>query len=358
MKRHLLFINKIQFGYHTDAYMHCKYLKDKYDISFLCFDTGRKKINMNGIKIIYVPYNGSRIMRGIRFLIYSVLKIFFLKGLVLVTYFHGAIYLKKILPWKKMMLDIRTLGVSSNSSDNIKFNTELKTTALLYDHITIISEGIRDKLQLPLNKTTILPLGADSISDKKKQFDKLNLFYVGTLSDRNIENTIYGLNKFINHNKNVEITYDIVGDGYHNETEKLQELSKKLDLLNIIKIHGRIPNTELKPFLDKCNVGVSFVPIRDQYEYQPVTKTFEYIMSGLYTIATATYENKKVINENNGILIKDDAQDFCKALEYIIKNQKKISTLDISETLFNYKWTKIVNNILYPLLKRLNKKWF
>jgi len=313
---------------------------------------------MDGIKIIYVPYNGSRNMRGIRFLIYSVLKMIFFKGLICVIYFPGVRYIKKVLPWKKMILDIRSLGVSSISSDNIKFDSELKNTALLYDHITIISEGIRDKLDLPFNKTTILPLGANPVSEKKKQFNSLNLFYVGTLSDRNIEKTIYGLDKFIKQNNDVDITYDIVGDGYNNEIEKLQKLSKNLGICNIVKIHGSIPNTELKPFFDKCNIGVSFIPIRDHYEYQPATKTFEYVMSGLYTIATATYENKKVINENNGILIKDSTEDFRKALEYIIKNRKRISTLDISETLVNYKWGKIVNNILYPLLIKLEKKWF
>lgn len=358
MKRRLLFINGGQFGYHTDAYMHCNYLKDKYDISFLCFDTGRKKIYMDGIKIIYVPYNGSRIMRGIRFLIYSVLRMIFFKGLVFVIYFPGAIYLKKVLPWKKMILDIRSLGISPDSSYNIKFDSELKNTALLYDHITIISEGIRNKLGLPLNKTTILPLGADPVSEKKKQFNSLNLFYVGTLSNRDIEKTIYGLDKFIRQNNDVKITYDIVGDGYNNETDKLLKLSKKLNLLNIVKIHGRIPNTEIKPFFDKCNIGVSFVPIQDRYEFQPVTKTFEYVMSGLYTIATCTYENKKVINDVNGILIKDSDDDFCRALEFIVKNRDRISALDISDTLVNYKWSEIVNNTLYPLLTKLEKKWF
>jgi len=358
MKRRLLFINGGQFGYNTDAYMHCYYLKDKYDISFLCFDTGRKKIELDGIKIIYVSYSGSYFMRGIRFLLCSIFRLIFFKGLVFVVYFFGAIWLKKFLPWKKMILDIRTMGVSPDSLNNLKFDSALRNTALLYDHITIISEGVRDKLKLPLNKTTILPLGANPVSNKKKQFDTLNLFYVGTLSNRHIEKTIHGLDKFVKQNNDVKITYDIVGDGYNNEKKNLQKLSKNLGLCNIVKIHGRIPNTELKPFFDKCNIGVSFVPVMDCYEYQPVTKTFEYSMSGLFTIATTTYENKKVINDENGLLIKDSDVDFCRALEYIMKNRDRISTLNISDTLIKYRWSNIVNNISYPLLTKLEKKWF
>jgi len=338
--------------------MHCSYLRDKYDISFLCFDTGKKKIELDGIKIIYVPYRGSYFMRGIKFLLCSVFRLIFFRGLIFVVYFSGAIWLKKFLPWRKMVLDIRTMGVSPDSLQNIKFDSELKNTALLYNHITVISEGVRDKLRLPFNKTTILPLGANPVSDKKKGFNTLNLFYVGTLSNRNIEKTIYGLNKFVKQNNNVEITFDIVGDGSNNEKDTLQKLSENLDLCNIVKIHGMIPNTELKPFFEKCNIGVSFVPLRDCYEYQPVTKTFEYAMSGLFTIATATYENKKVINDRNGIIIKDSSDDFCRAIEYIMNNRDRISTLDISDTLVNYKWSVIVNNILYPILTRLEKKWF
>jgi len=358
MKNRILYIHKTQFGYHNNAYMHCYNLRDKYDISFLCFDSGRKKIKMDGITNIYISSKGPYFIRGLKFMIYSILYSLFFKGLIFVFYFEGSKWLKKILPWKKMILDIRTGGVSTIASENLKFNQELKKTSLLYNHITVLSDGMLNELQLPVNKTTIIPLGANPVSDKKKNFNSLKLFYVGTLSDRNIEKTIYGISKFVKKNKDIKITYDIVGDGYNNEKENLQEISKKSGLSDIIKIHGIIPHTELKPFFDNCNIGISFVPIRDCYKYQPVTKTFEYAMSGLFTIATATYENTKVINDKNGIIIKDNSDDFCKALEYIIKNRENISTLNISDTLDEYKWEKIVNNILYPLLTKLEKKWF
>lgn len=40
-----------------------------------------------------------------------------------------------------------------------------------------------------------------------------------------------------------------------------------------------------------------YVPITDYYEYQPPTKTFEYVLSGLLCLATATSSNKEVITE-------------------------------------------------------------
>jgi len=338
--------------------MHCYYLRDKYDISYLCFDSGKKKIGMDGIKIIYISSGGYYFIRGIRFMIYSLFRSFFFRGIIFVFYFPGSEWYKKLLPLKKMILDIRTGGVCFNLSENLKFNLKLTKTALLYDHITVLAKGLADKLKLPPYKTTIVPLGANPVSKIKKRLDTLRLFYIGTLSDRNIEKTIYGLSKFVELHRNIKITYDIVGDGYYNEVEKFKKLSDRLGLQDIVKIHGSIPYTKTKPFFDNCNIGVSFVPISDAQEYQPITKTYEYIMSGIYTIATATYENKRVINEQNGIVIKDSSDDFCRALTYISENREKISMLNISNTLTEYKWSNIVNNTLYPLLTKLEKEWF
>ena len=81
----------------------------------------------------------------------------------------------------------------------------------------------------------------------------------------------------------------------------LQSTTNKLE--NVCTTHGRIDYYKLKPFFDKCNVGVSYIPIRDYYQYQPPTKTFEYGLSGLVTIATETKSNQEVINNCNGILI-------------------------------------------------------
>ena len=39
IKSKIVIINKTQFGYHTDYYKYCEYLKDDYDITFLCFDS-------------------------------------------------------------------------------------------------------------------------------------------------------------------------------------------------------------------------------------------------------------------------------------------------------------------------------
>ena len=198
----------------------------------------------------------------------------------------------------------------------------------------------------------ILPLGADSLSSIDTNFDQLKLLYVGILSGRDIGKTIKGLKDFKDRHPENNITYDIVGDGHYDELSELKALSSSLGLDDTITFHGRLPYDELKPFFEKCNIGVSFVPKTDYYEFQPPTKTFEYIISGLYTIATSTHCNKSVITSDNGVLIEDNCNDFTNALEDIWARRDSVNQTKIKESLIYYKWDNIVGNILRPILNR------
>ena len=127
---------------------------------------------------------------------------------------------------------------------------------------------------------------------------------------------------------------------------------RSLSLDDIVVLHGRIPNTELKPYFDKANIGVSFVPITNYYNIQPPTKTFEYVLSGLYTIATKTEENKAIVNSDCGYLIKDTEEDFIRALIYIWQNRGDIDSKTVREEMVKYNWRNIVENDLENILRQ------
>ena len=65
-KPKLLIVDKHQFGYLIDVYKWCKYLRNEYDITVLCFDSGDKKQVLEGVNVRYVGYGGSVAIRGIR----------------------------------------------------------------------------------------------------------------------------------------------------------------------------------------------------------------------------------------------------------------------------------------------------
>lgn len=85
------------------------------------------------------------------------------------------------------------------------------------------------------------------------------------------------------------------------------------------------------------------MPITEYYQGQPPTKTYEYIKSGLFTIATATSANCKIITSENGFIIKDNASSFADGLDFVFKNRCKINSTKIRESLSNVNWSGIAD---------------
>jgi len=350
----ILIVSRQQFGYLIDIYKWCKYLDDSYSIDVITLGSKPKVIlNRSNFRVHYVSDSGNRMIRGIRFILVCLWHIMWFKGTIIVEFFKGCNIFKKVFPYKRMVLDVRTLNVSEDKIEREREDRILKQYTDIFDYTTIISEGTRKKLRLQTTKSAIIPLGADIISLTDKKFLELRLLYVGTLAGRKIEKTINGLCMYIKRNPNIKIHYDIVGDGNNGEKQKLQDLINVLNLNKYVTLHGYKLHDEIKDLYDICNVGVSFIPITDYYDYQPPTKTYEYILSGIYTIATGTFSNKEIITKDNGIIINDDEISFCAALEQINNNRNLFDSNLIRKSLLKYQWEVIVKEILQKVLKEI-----
>lgn len=346
----ILFINNVQYGTLVDSLKWCELLHDRYKITYICFDDGRRRINTPGVRVLYIPRIGGKKMRGALFLLFSALYSLIFKGFIFVIYFDGFSILKKLLPFKKLHLDIRSLAVNKEPELRKKVDGQIVSAANIYDSVSAISRGVIRKMGLD-KKVFLLPLGADQISSTPKSYSNCHLLYVGTLDNRNIMDTIRGSEMYIKKNPNKEFTYDIVGSDYSGkELKKMKKYVNEHNLASKIFIHGLVPHNQLKPFFDRCNIGVSYVPITDYYQYQPPTKTFEYAFSGLATIATATIANEEIINESNGALIQDNPEDFYDGIERIMK--MKFSDKVIRDSVKNYSWSNIVEKFLIPIIEQ------
>ncbi len=355
-KQRLLIISMHQFGYLTDSYKWCEYLREEYNIRYICYDVDQPKMQMSGVDVRYFKVSrfSNRYLRGFLFLLQCILNILFFNGKVLLVYFEKCELIKKILWFKKINLDIRTLSVNKDAEIRRKFDNKLRLACRKFDNVSIISEGLKNKLGNVERNVDVLPLGADVISLQEKNYiSKIKLLYVGTLTARDIDKTLFGLRKFLDINKNISISYDIVGDGNANELDELKVLSSKLNLTEYVTFHGRLPYNKLTPFFDDCNVGIAFVPKTDYFMFQPPTKTFEYILSGLFTIATSTFSNAEIISDMNGLLIEDNANDFCEALGFVLENKGRFNETKIRNSLNNSLWSNIVNLYVKPILLKI-----
>jgi glycosyltransferase involved in cell wall biosynthesis len=86
--------------------------------------------------------------------------------------------------------------------------------------------------------------------------------------------------------------------------------------------------------------------VTEQYEYQPLTKTYEYLLSGLICIATKTAVNKKVITEENGFLCDDNSESVYDALCSFMTNDKTYDSRRIKNAMSHNKWSYIVDKYL------------
>ena len=349
--KELLFICNDQFGYHTDSLKYCEYLNHDYQISYLCFDKGYERIYVEDIKVVYISWNKWKLLRSIFFVLGAVKEMLKCKGVSFIIYFKGFLILQLLIPWKKKVLDIRTLSVESDQNQRKREDRNLKITTKFFSRISIISEELRDKLNLPVEKVFILPLGADTISTKAKTYDTIRLLYVGNMSGRNILDTVKGVHCFVQNNPSLPISYDIIGDGY--ELDSIKEYISKNNLEAIIHLHGRIHHKDITPFFDKCNVGFCYIPITDYFNLQPPTKLFEYAASGLYNIATATIANKKYISSDNGVLISDTVVGVYEGLKHIQSILHDIQEVRIKNSVKQYSWNNIAHSYLSVYLERV-----
>jgi len=354
MKRNLLFINSIQFGYNNATYYYCKYLKDNFSITYLCWDHDLPKIDMPSIQLLYVNRNGNIIIRSLRFLRYAFKELRNEPVIVFIKYFKiVSLALRLLRPRHSFVLDIRTGSVHKNPLIRRFHDARLKFETKFFKNVTVISESLAEKLGIS-HRAHILPLGADVISSKNKTFKELNLLYVGTLHNRNIDITIRGFKKFYNEFKNqISITYTIIGSGPNNEEISLRDIVEKCGISDFVKITGQIPHNQLAPFFEHSNIGISYVPMTDYYDVQPVTKTFEYLLSGMPVIATNTSENRKVINQENGILVGETPEDFYSGLKEIYRKREMFHSAKIRESSRDYTWENIVRNNMKKYFDRI-----
>ncbi|MFZ2322077.1 MAG: hypothetical protein WAV89_00115 [Ignavibacteriaceae bacterium] len=346
----ILIINPNQFGYHTDYYYYAKYLKESHNVHYICFDRKRKKIELPGINIIYLKFPRIRLLRSIYFLIMTLYYSFKNKfDIIFTNYFKLVLLIGLFCRSEKKILDIRTGSIRHNNILRKLDNLNIYLASLTFNKVTIISDGLARIIKL--KNYFVLPLGSDIYYNGDHIFEQLKLLYVGTLNQRDIVKTIEAVNLFKIANNKISITYDIIGFGSESEVLKIKDAIKKYHLDKIVTFHGRKTNLESRIFFKECNVGISHVPITPWYDNQPVTKTYEYILSGMICLGTATYENKKTINKINGVLYSGDSNSLSDAINFVWENRENYNSSNIRSTLTEFTWENIIKNKLEPLIK-------
>jgi hypothetical protein len=257
-------------------------------------------------------------------------------------------------PKNNFVLQLFTAAVSGSNVKNTINNLEQKFHILFFKNILIGTEWMKEKFKL-YKKNVICPKwGHTPISHKLKYYNDIKLLYLGTLTNRNIHETIEGLGIYLkNHRVNCQITYDIIGSGKVECEERIRSAISLYDLDNVVKLHGYLGDEQIVDFFDNCNVGVAYIPITDYYTNVVASKLIEYLLSGMVTIATETNENSKIVTCINGVLIKDNPVSFAKGLQEVYKKLNGWSSQKILNDAEKMSIEYNIENEVVPSLKSI-----
>lgn len=345
-----------QFGYSRTKYKHCEHGREEFDITYIGWDYGLPKFELPEVEIKYVSRKSNILIRNIKLLYAFHKEINVGYDLVLANYVRGISLVKMMNKRALFILYINTLGISPNRIQRLIFDTVLSFEALFFKNIALISKGISKKIRV--KKYHLLPLGGQCYTTNSKSFHNLSLLYIGTLSNRKILKCVKGFHKFLIKNKDrvsANHTFTIVGDSPFGELEEIKQYVRDHNLEAYIYTPGFVSNNQLGSFFDNANIGVAFIPMTPYYNYQPPTKTFEYLISGLPVIATATYANKEIVSEKVSELINDDADAFCEAILRIQERKSEFESEQIRDQYQKYTWQNVVKENLIPWMKQVLK---
>ena len=71
------------------------------------------------------------------------------------------------------------------------------------------------------------------------------------------------------------------------------------------------------------------------------------MLSGMPVIATGTFENSLIVNDLNGVIIKDTPEDFCAGLINFYNRRNSYNSSAIRKSVEAFTWENIVKSNLF-----------
>jgi len=357
----LLIIERGPLGFLTDAYELCRYAGQRHAVTFLSFDSLRfmkdpgLRMALPGVESCTIPAHGRCLSRLIRWISGCRREGARQYDLVYVYYFPGCSLLRVFAPNQKFILDIRSVSTSPMAAVRLCFDFLMRVEASIFNAVNVISENVSRQLNVSSRAVYVLPVGANAITSTPKSFYELRLLYVGNLSSRRrIEDTIKGFAQFYkSYSSSVRAHYTIVGDGVEQQIKHLRTLAHDLGIEDMLEFTGYVARDRMHEIFDRCNVGISYVPITPYYEHQPPTKTYEYLLAGMPVVATATAANREIVSEPNGVLVSDTPEGFCDGLVQLLHNRDKYDSTNIASMAALHKWEVIMRVLALPRIEEI-----
>jgi len=353
----------VKFGYNIIRHTFEKIIEmnKNFNVQLIVLDTEQNRKIFTGIidNVHYIPTVKLKskvryIIDKIRFIESVMKKILQEKpDIILVHIFKGDLLLPILLPFNRYVFQFYHFEVGRNIVKRYTNNIRKFLDIMIYKNV-VYNHDVMPQWILKLKKNIkYIPGSYSKLSSTSKDFYSLNLLYIGTLSNRNIHETIEGFSLFVKNHPSLKATYHIIGDGKPEFKNMVLEKIEEHKLENIVIYHGRLSDDEISYYFDICNIGISYVPITSYFTNNIPTKTYEYLLSGMAVVATETKANKDIIDQNNGVLIQDNPKSFYEGLNEMYHNMDKYDSNIIKSKVDNYTVENVIKKHYVPYFSAL-----
>jgi len=257
---------------------------------------------------------------------------------------------------RRIAIQLYTPSVVNNKYKRILLDSLTKYVLKLFkNYLTADSSRLKKIYDLKKRNCKIIKIGMCEYGNLDSLIiDKPRLIYIGTLDSRKIDIVVNGVAVFLK-KYGIPLEFNIIGSGKLNVVNVINNTIEERNLTTIIKYHGFKSNQEVSKFISISNIGVSFVPMLKKYEGVPITKTIEYMLSGLPVIGTSNSFNRNIITEENGILCEDNAESFAKSLYVMWLKISQYNCNIIKASVDEYSMELCLENNYVPVLKDINR---
>lgn len=213
--------------------------------------------------------------------------------------------------------DEKTFGSSIHKIRFYQFRKCWNNTYNLADGYIAISRYLTDhysKLNKPVVRIpAILDTERENPKSNDSRADKIKLIYSGDITGgKELMGDIFrALKKFESQSK---IIFDIFGPSESQMNEALDENDKdvllSLQKMGTVKVHGRIPQQEMRKEIEASDFGIFIRPKRISSEAGFPTKMGEYLSAGLPIITNNTGDVSLVIKHGvNGFIVEEPIEE-------------------------------------------------
>lgn len=349
-----------------------------YDVTIVAYLADGQQISefRDKRKIVRIPLSKNPFTRKSRIVfIYKVIKFLKRHQFSIIHIHHTCTFFGFI---KILLLFRRNLKfvyhITSHPLTDTKFSAQRQMLkdflqCLLMDRVIVQSEELKEKLIgiRILSRSHVVPVGfsnkyfypiEDNLKNKIRQrlhvkANEILLVYCGAIGkNRHLSRLLEAF--AIVHKKLQNSKLLMIGDG--NTLSEIKDLACRLHLSNNTIFTGKVPHQEVVKYLGIADIAVSYVPINENYNYNPPLKTFEYLACGLPTVATMTESNRRIIrNGYNGILVEDTPETLSKSILALCRDKERLlflrkkSRVSINDFDFEY----ITKTRLVPIYESL-----